>query len=449
LATNHFDVFGAKVWSYVALNIGITELYNRTLLIPSALPWLGVPMHESGFPYGVTKAYYYLGAGWINHLLLNRSTWETVSAFSFEQLIKGLNVLFALADSLLIFLIVKPLVERRSAMLAVAVFALNPAVVFVMSVWGATETVSIFFVLSSIWLAEKQKPVGAWIMLAAAAYTRPQMLIFAFLLGLVYFRKFPPRTNLNAVALAVIVAFVFIGPFAINVSPSLPIDYVTRTFSYHIGNQQADARYLAVSPGYYAIWTLPLLLVNGQHGLLRMWAQPSETLLGSWNYGQIGAVLSVGVVLFAGALLLFGSKSSMQRGQYLPVVALGMLCWLLVTPNLISRYIVYAILAVILCRGAFSLGTYLAAVGVLSAATIVGTFGQLSLDYLGYSGSLNALSPTNNSVSAFFFGVFSADWFITLASVSSIAVLGILATGAWRSLRRDPLPDLALASTST
>jgi hypothetical protein len=139
----------------------------------------------------------------------------------------------------------------------------------------------------------------------------------------------------------------------------------------------------------------------------------------------------------------------MQRGQYLPVVALGMLCWLLVTPNLISRYIVYAILAVILCRGAFSLGTYLAAVGVLSAATIVGTFGQLSLDYLGYSGSLNALSPTNNSVSAFFFGVFSADWFITLASVSSIAVLGILATGAWRSLRRDPLPDLALASTST
>jgi hypothetical protein len=287
-------------------------------------------------------------------------------------------------------------------------------------------------------------------MLAAASYTRPQMLVFAFLLGIVYLRKFAPRANLDAIALAVIVSFVFIGPFALAISPSMPVDYVARTFSYHIENQQADARYLAISPGYYSIWTLPLLLVNGLHGLQRMWWPPSETLVGSWNYGQIGAVLSVGVVLGAGALLLFGSKKSMQGGQYLPVVALGMLGWLLVTPNLISRYLVYAILAVILCRAAFSLAGYLAAVGVLTVATVVGTFGQLAMDYLGYSGGLNVLSPTNNSVSAFFFGIFSADWFITFASVSSIAVLVLLGARAWRSLRaNEQLPDLALASTGT
>jgi hypothetical protein len=79
---------------------------------------------------------------------------------------------------------------------------------------------------------------------------------------------------------------------------------------------------------------------------------------------------------------------------------------------------------------------------------MVGTFGQLSLDYLGYSGSLDVLSPTNNPTSAFLFNVFSADWFITLASVSSIAVLLVLATTAWHSVRaRDAVPDLALASS--
>jgi len=81
---------------------------------------------------------------------------------------------------------------------------------------------------------------------------------------------------------------------------------------------------------------------------------------------------------------------------------------------------------------------------------MVGTFGQLALDYLGYSGSLNVLSPTNNSVSAFFFGIFSADWFITLASVSSIAVLIVLGARAWQNLRaRERLPDIALASSGT
>lgn len=447
LATPHSDVFGAKVWSYVALNKGVTELYYRTLLVPAAVPWLGVPLHEAGFPYGMTKAYYYFGVGWINHLLLNQSAKDVVNAFSFEQLLKGLNVLFGFADSLLVYLILKPLVARLNAMWSAIVFGLNPAVIFVMSVWGATETVSIFFVLCSILLAEKHKPLGAWVMLAAAAYTRPQMLVFAFLLGLVYLRKFEPRANLSAIPLAVIVCFVFIGPFAIGISPSLPIDYVARTFSYHIGNQQADPAYLAISPGYYSVWTVPLLLVNGEHGLQRMWWPPSQTLVGSWNYGEIGAIASVAVVLGAGALLLFASKASMQRGRYLPLVAFGMLGWLLVTPNLISRYIVYAILAVVLCRGAFTLGGYLAAVGVLTATTLVGTFGQLALDFLGYSGGLNILSPANNSFSNSLFELFSADPFITLASVSSFAVLIVLATRGWQSLRADRVPDLALVST--
>src|SRR5438094_10470535 len=105
--------------------------------------------------------------------------------------------MFACADGCLVYLIMKKLMNRSSALMSATVFWLNPAIIFVASIWGSTETVSLFFVLSSIYLAEQQMPFGAWLMLAAAAYTRPQMLVLSFLLGLAYLRKFPALTNLR------------------------------------------------------------------------------------------------------------------------------------------------------------------------------------------------------------------------------------------------------------
>jgi hypothetical protein len=443
----HFDILAAKVWSYVAANYGFTDLYYRTLLVPAAAPWLGVPMHEATFPYGFTKAYYYLAAGWTHQALFGGAQ-GIQGAFTFEQVLKGFNVLFGFADSLLIYLIMRPLIGRFGARWTALLLGLNPALFLVMSVWGSTESISLFFVLGSIWLAERDRPLGAWIMLAAAAYTRPQMLVLAFLLGLVYLRKFGYARNLMAIGWSVIVAFIFIGPFAIAISPSLPVDYVVRTFAYHIGNGQADVAYLGISPGNFSIWPIPLLLISGDHGLERMWAPSTQILSGAVTYGQLGAALSIAFLLAVGTILLFSSKASTQPGQYLPLVAFGLLGWLLVTPGVISRYLLYAVVLIILSRQAFSLTGYLYAVGVLTAATLAGTFGQIALDFLGYSGSLSVLSPTNNAISKFLFDLFATDWFITLASLSNVVVLIALGTRAWQVLRRERAPGLAAASPS-
>ena len=447
LGSLHFDILAAKVWSYVASGYGFTDLYYRTLLVPAAAPWLGVPLHEATFPYGFTKAYYYLGAGWIDRAVFG-ATQDIQAAFTYEQILKGLNVLFGFADSLLIYLIMRPLIGRLSARWAGLLLGLNPALVLVMSVWGSTESISLFFVLGSIWLAERSRPIGAWVMLAAAAYTRPQMLVLAFLLGLVYLRKFGYARNLTAIAWSVVVAFLFIGPFAIAISPSLPVDYVVRTFAYHIGNGQADTAYLGISPGNFSIWPLPLLLISGDHGLERMWAPSTQILAGNVTYGQLGAALSITFLLAVGAILLFSSRASTQPGQYLPLVAFGLLGWLLVTPGVISRYLLYAVVLIILSRQAFSLTGYLYAVGVLTAATLAGTFGQIALDFLGYSGNLSVLSPTNNDVSRFLFDLFATDWFITLASISNLVVLIALGNRAWQGLRSERVPGLSAASSS-
>jgi hypothetical protein len=150
-----------------------------------------------------------------------------------------------------------------------------------------------------------------------------------------------------------------------------------------------------------------------------------------------------------GAALFLRRHVSTQPGQYLPLVAFGLFGWLLVTPGLISRYIVYAVVAIILCRGVFSTVDYVYALAAMTVMAVMSIYGHLSFDFLGYSGSSNVLSPTNNPISGFLFSTFSADWFITVASTSNIALLIALGAKAWESARherriaQEPVPGVA------
>jgi len=443
LASPHFEIVSSKVWSYVGSTSGVSDLYYRTLLVPAANAWAGKPVHEATFPYGFTKAYYYSAAAWAFRPFSPPGTF-TVNTFSFEVLLKAINVLFGLVDAGLVFLIIGRLIKPASALAPTLFFILNPALILVMSVWGSTETVSLFFILGSIWFAERHRPFGAWLMLLAGAFTRPQMVVFAFLLGAVYLRKFDTRQNLFAISWAVLISFIAVAPFALAISPSVPIDYIVRILAFHVGNQQADVAYLGLSPANYSIWTLPLLLVNGQHGLTRMWSPATMPFLGSLSYGQVGGALSVGLLLVVGALLLFKTNLSTVPGRYLPLVAFALLGWMLLTPGAMSRYMIYPIVALILCRAAFSMGGYSLAVGILTAVACITVFGHLASDFLGYSGSLNLLSPTNNWLSHVLFSLFSADWFISLAATANIAIWVTSGISAWESLRGES----ALRSTS-
>src|SRR5205814_6081873 len=47
LASPHFDLVSSKVWVYVASRDGLSDLYYRTLIVPAAGAWNGVPWHEA------------------------------------------------------------------------------------------------------------------------------------------------------------------------------------------------------------------------------------------------------------------------------------------------------------------------------------------------------------------------------------------------------------------
>src|SRR5260370_5363801 len=155
-----------------------------------------------------------------------------------------------------------------------------------------------------------------------------------------------------------------------------------------------------------------MLWLSGEHGLARMWSPSTIDIHGSLTYGQLAATLSVLFVLLTGGLLLFSKRLVSRHGQYFPVVAFGMLGWLMLTPGLISRYFVYAIVLVLLCRKALSTATYIWITGSLTLIAFVTSFGHLALDFLGNGAKSVVLNPTNNEVSQFVFALFSDDRFI-------------------------------------
>ena len=76
-------------------------------------------------------------------------------------------------------------------------------------------------------------------------------------------------------------------------------------------------------------------------------------------------------------------------------------------------------------------------------------YGHLALDFLGYSGNVGLMSPTNNTISHLVFSLFSADWFISLATLTNVAILLVMGAKAWRSVRESAGPPLQPALSST
>ncbi|TMF80917.1 MAG: hypothetical protein E6I11_17410, partial [Chloroflexi bacterium] len=178
LGNSPFDMADQKTWSYIAVKYGPDQLYVLPTVVSQAQVWGGAPYHEAVFPYKAIMAYWFAFIGWAHRIFLNGPGPFVTNTFQVETLIKSLNLLFGVADGVLIYLILKAIrASRNASLVASALFIFNPAVWFSMSVFGANHVLSLFFVLLAILLAEHSHPTGAWLALCVAALTRPQMLV--------------------------------------------------------------------------------------------------------------------------------------------------------------------------------------------------------------------------------------------------------------------------------
>jgi dolichyl-phosphate-mannose-protein mannosyltransferase len=180
-----FDIdMGAWLaWARRMVDFGPSGFYSETI-------WTQYP---PGFLYWL-----WFGAkvGWLNELLV--------------------KIPIALADILTGLLIWK-IIAKRNARFATALFiayALNPAVVFVGSVWGQIDGILALFLFLSIYLLlEKKNPVLSWVSWAVALLLKPQSLVLLPVLLILSILKFTPKKTLIAALFAAGLIFLGSLPF--------------------------------------------------------------------------------------------------------------------------------------------------------------------------------------------------------------------------------------------
>lgn len=433
LGGHPFDMGGEKVFAYVGSTYGPTQLYYLPNLVSLAPAWQGTPYIEAGFPYGPIFAYLFAAVGWVYKVVFAGAASSSYSGLPLEAAIKSVNVLFGLGDAALIYLILRRIaVPQRWRLIATGLFLFNPAVWFSMSVWGQTHVISVFFVLAAIWLAESGLVMWAWLALIAACLTRPQMLVFALFIGIVFLRKFAWRRNLFALSWAVVLTYLILLPLMLASSPSLPVDLVVNNF--HV--QEAggnDPSVTTVSQGAYSVWPLMTYLTHGASGLQRIYTQSANSLVGPLSYQRASQILTFVAILVVIAGLLRRSRDSFDAGRYIPMVALGGAAFLMLLTGIVSTHFILVLPLLVLSWRWTGGVAYLFIVLAWSITTVVTMYGDMGL--LLSSQDYPLLAQSNNAITHFFVWVYTSDRFINVGTVANVCAVSWL---AWLTFR--PLP---------
>ena len=443
LGGHPFDMANEKFYAYVASAYGPAQLYYLPNVVSLAWIWDGIPFIESAFPYEPVSAYLHTAIGWLGSLLFGSFGPRSVQV---EYLTKAVNVAFGLADAVLIYAILRQIGSpTRWSFVAGALFLFNPAVWFSMSVWGQTHVFSLCLVLLTVLFIERKQPMWAWLALAAACLTRPQMLVFGLLLGIVLLRKFPWRQSVAAVSWTVIPVFILLLPFTLATSPSLPIDILV----HNLNVQEASgnvATLTTVSQDSYSIWPLITYLVRGASSLQRAFTPSSEILVGSLSYQRVSQLLTVGAILVVAGALLLKKRLIDEPGAYLPFIALGIGSFLMLLTGILATHFLLALPFLILCRRWMSGTAYFYVVVVWTITTLVPMYGDMGVAMSPQDYPL--LARANNPITQFVVNIYSWDRFITVGVVANICALVWLGFQSWRPIVAASTAQPALQQSS-
>jgi len=419
----NYDLLAGTVWGYTIPRYGLSQLYHLTAVTPIPEAWAGTPMQEAAFPYLPVMAYIYFVVGWIYKLFLAVPGPFVRDAFQLAYVIKAFSALFSYASTVLIYLILREQgASRRWSLVSAGAFLFNPAVWLVGSVWGQTQSWSIFFLLLAIWQGQRRNPVSAWLALAAAALTRQQMLVPAILLALVFLRRFSLRENIQGVCWSVVMVFLILAPFLLAIGPSILVDLLANTLHLHV--QAFNDRWTTlVSWSALSVWPLFTHAVDGQSGLNRIFYSSREVLIATVPYWQFGNVLFGGMFLaVAGILGVRGSKVASPYG-HIPMIAFATLGLFMLKTEFAAFHFLPALALLILSGRSMNTLGYTVSVLILTMTTFISMYSVAGI-WMAYNPPLSVgLFDPANPVTRFFKDFLTWDWFITLGCLGNLGVL--------------------------
>ncbi len=207
--------------------------------------------------------------------------------------------LFDMATAFITFVFVRKQLSLKWALVATALYAFNPAVVFNAAVWGQFDAIYTFFLVSSLFLVFNSKPKLAVVAFMLGVLTKPQSIALAPLFFFLVWRKTDWKGILTSVLIAAGTVFAVILPF--EWTDGNPVTFLTKLYFGAYGG--------------YPFTTINAFNVWGFGG---MWGQDTQVtfLLGWTMFAAVAAFAlyfvhrrydSAGepVVLFAAFLLFF------------------------------------------------------------------------------------------------------------------------------------------------
>jgi len=263
-------------WFNTAAEHGPRAFYN---VIYEAAGWIDYP------PFNV---YFFWGFG---------SLAKALSPPSMFYIIKLLPNLFDTATAFLIFVFVRKRLDFKAALLATALYAFNPAVVFNAAVWGQFDAIYTFFLVLSLMLALASKPELSAVTFTLGILTKPQSIALLPLIAFLIFRKNGWRRFLTSLLAGAATLFVVIIPF----EWSNPITFLSNIYFGAYGG------YAVTSVNAFNMWALGGLWVRDGYLFILGWM-----LFGALTvftvyvlhkrFNASGELL----VLFSAFMLLFG-----------------------------------------------------------------------------------------------------------------------------------------------
>jgi len=160
--------------------------------------------------------------------------------------IKLLPNLFDTATAFLIFAFVRKRLSFKIALLATALYAFNPAVIFNAAVWGQYDAIYTFFLVLSLMLVLASRPGLSAVALTVGLLTKPQGIALAPLIVFLIFRKYGWRRLLTSLLVAAATIFAVIIPF----EWSNPITFLTNIYF------GAYSGYAYTSVNAFNLWAL-------------------------------------------------------------------------------------------------------------------------------------------------------------------------------------------------
>ena len=403
-----YDRLAQESFIYVSQGYGLGALYDRTSVVPDAAVRGGHASWSTlsfAYPPAIAYGYWLIGQAW--HLL--GGAISPLHDRPFQVFWKLAFALFVPVNAGILYYLAKIARGPRWALIGVAIYVLNPAIIFDAAVWGETEAIVTGALLISVVGFLTGKSRLGWSALVVAILLKQTALFALPVMAIYSLKKYGWGQTIVSGASGLLVGFCVCTPFIL-------LGYHPATIYKSIFAQVlnfANPNPLNASADTFSVWTV----VNGfrgLHGFSRIWA-PYSLQIGGLGFSTLGTIAFLAVMLFV-LWALWRSRSEHLSTEILFLALSSVLVAYVALSTVASaRYLLLALPFIALSLAHSSSRTRVWMIGGLTVICFLSMYGLMMEiaargDWPSYFGLGNA---STNALSNVMYQLYTSDAVIT------------------------------------